>query len=487
MFHCNRKHLSLSLRRNLFILPLLLPFVAYAQNNTTASADINKQLADLTSLVRALQARVDDLESQLKTSGRSITQTSAPANIALPATAPANVAAPASVTAIAGNAVPAATAPPVGSDFLRGTTVNVLLDGYYGYNFNNPIGRVNLLRAYDVSSNSFSLNQADVVLENAADPEHGKRFGLRLDLQFGQATETLQGNASNELRPDVWRNIFQAYGTYVLPVGNGLTVDFGKWASSLGIEGNYTKDQMNYSRSYWFNFLPFYHTGARLNYKLTNSLTANYWVTNGTEQTEPFNNFKDQLLGLNLQPVKTLTWTLNYYLGQEHPDVQYLAVDNGGGLPTQQGTPFEPILNAPKGKLHVLDTYATWQPTPKLTLAIEGDYVVQRLTTTSPPLHTAGGAGYARYQLTPRTAFTGRAEYLSDRGGVFTGTVQVIKETTATFEQRIADGFLLREEWRRDFSNHPYFLTDTLDVLKKEQNTATIGVVWWFGAKEGAW
>src|SRR5208283_1141652 len=99
------------------------------------------------------------------------------------------------------------------------------------------------LRAYDVTSNAFSLNQADVVLENPVDPANGKPIGLRLDLQFGQATETLQGSASNELRPDVWRNLFQIYGTYVVPVGNGLTVDFGKWASSLGIEGNYSKDQ----------------------------------------------------------------------------------------------------------------------------------------------------------------------------------------------------------------------------------------------------
>jgi len=45
----------------------------------------------------------------------------------------------------------------------------------------------------------------------------------------------------------------------------------------------------------------------------------------------------------------------------------------------------------------------------------------------------------------------------------------------------------MRGEWRRDASNHPYFLTDTLGILKKEQNTATLGVVWWFGGKEGAW
>src|SRR5262249_26225211 len=139
-----------------------------------------------------------------------------------------------------------------------GATFNVMLDGYYAYNFNSPIGRANLLRAYDVSSNAFSLNQAAVVLESAADPAHGKRWDARLDLQSGQPPATLQGNSANEPRAAIYRNVFQAYGTYVVPVGSGLTVDFGKWASSLGYENNYTKDQINYSRSYWFNFLPFY-------------------------------------------------------------------------------------------------------------------------------------------------------------------------------------------------------------------------------------
>ena len=90
---------------------------------------------------------------------------------------------------------------------------------------------------YDVSSNSFSLNQADLIIERAADLQAGQRIGMRLDLQYGQATQTLQGNPTNELRPQVYRNIFQAYGTYVFPLAAGLTVDFGKWASSLGDRG----------------------------------------------------------------------------------------------------------------------------------------------------------------------------------------------------------------------------------------------------------
>ena len=451
----------------------IVPWVGHAQEKTDqSSADLNQRVSELSILVQRLQARVDELEGASRVPSQPAASNSSTAALVQP-------------SASQDSSAPSAS--PSGASLLGGTTVNFLFDGYYAYNFNNPIGRVNLLRAYDVSSNAFSLNQADVVLENAADPAHGKRFGLRLDLQYGQATATLQGNAANEPRPDVYRSIFQAYGTYVIPVGNGLTVDFGKWASSLGIEGNYTKDQMDYSRSYWFNFLPFYHMGARLNYKLNDTVALNYWITNGTQQTEPFNGFKDQLFGLSIQPHKNVAWTVNYYLGQEHPDVQFLPNSTNANLPTEQGLPFEPILNPPNGKLHVFDSYLTWQASSKLTFAVEGDYVIERLLTSSAPSHTTGGAGYARYQLTPKFAIAARTEYLSDRGGLFTGTTQAIKENTLTFEQKIADGFLLRAEWRRDASNHPYFLTDTLGTLKKEQNTATLGLVWWFGGKEGAW
>ena len=302
------------------------------------------------------------------------------------------------------------------------------------------------------------------------DPDHGKRFGARLDLQFGQATETLQGNQSNEPRPDIYRNIFQAYGTYVAPLGKGLTIDFGKWGSSIGLEGNYTKDQINYSRSFWFDYLPFYHEGIRANYKVNDLISANYWIDNGTNQTEPFNGFKDELFGVVLQPNKNLNWTINYYLGQKHPDVIFYP--NGGAppnSPTIQGVPFTPILNPPTGKLHIVDSYVTWNARPKLSFALEGDYVMKRLLTTSTPEHTDGGAAYARYEVSPKFAIEGRAEYLSDRGGLFSGTTQALKETTLTVDYRATGSFLLRGEFRRDFSNNPYFYSSILGVLRRNR------------------
>lgn len=450
------------------------------------ASDLNQEMVELRAIVGKLQKRVDELEKrsqaqQANASAAAAVSNGQPIADSVPSTTLAQ-----SQTQ---NASPQASSPSTSnaSEFVHRTTVNFLFDGYYGYNFNNPIGRVNLLRAYDISSNAFSINQADLVLENAVDPANGKRFGLRLDFQYGQATQTLQGNPANEPRPDIYRNVFQAYGTYVVPIGSGLTLDFGKFASSLGIEGNYTKDQMNYSRSFWFDFLPFYHMGLRAKYALNDRLTVNYWNVNGTQQTEPFNGFKDQFFGLTIQPTKTVTWNVNYYLGQEHPDVVYFPNGAPPGLPTEQGLPFAPIPNAPNGKLHIFDSYVTWQTTPKLTLAAEGDYVIERLLSSSPPSHTDGGALYAQYQLTPKLSFAGRVEYLADRGGLFTGVTQDVKESTFTTKYQFVEGFLVMGEWRRDFSNRPYFLTDTLGVLKKDQNTATLGLVWWFGGKQGSW
>ncbi|HZS56215.1 MAG TPA: outer membrane beta-barrel protein [Bryobacteraceae bacterium] len=468
---------------------LLLPALIIAQEPETpacqpvdSNVELKQQLTELRALVEKLQARVDGLEKILRASPQTSTSDAAQSQSDRVAGAPAVTQLGSegqtggSTTASTTNVVP------------PGTTINFFLDAYYGYNFNQPIGRVNLLRAYDVSSNAFSINQTGVVFENAADPEHGKRLGLRLDFQYGQATQSSQGNSANEPRPDIYRNIFQAYGTYVAPIGNGLTIDIGKFATSLGYENNYTKDQINYSRSFWFTFLPFYHLGLRANYKFNDKFALNYWIVNGTNQSEPFNGFKDELFGGAVTPTKNISWNIQYYLGQEHPDVMYFP--NGGapsGAPTLQGVPFEPISNPPGGKLHIFDTYLSWQMTPKWTFAIEADDVIERLYSNSAPAHTDGGAVYLKYQVNPKFYVGARAEYLSDHGKSFTGVAQALKENTVTLAYRFNEGFQVMGEWRRDFSNQPYFYTNLLGVLRGEQNTATLGFLWWFGGKQGTW
>jgi hypothetical protein len=485
-----------------FLALMLLPSYAMQGQAATASSS-HAEDEDLRETVRQLALRVSVLEEELHRQRAGAAMESAslkPAALVLPpvdvrssveSVSSSGVAEVAPVVTTQAATTQSAPAPSVLPTTLPGgATLNYALDGYYGYDFNHPIGRVEYLRAYDVLSNAFSINQADVVFALDPDAAAGRRYGVRLDLQFGQATATLQGNPANEARPDIYRNIFQAYGTYVVPVGKGLTVDVGKWASSLGIEGNYTKDQVNYSRSFYFDYLPFYHAGVRASYKVNDKLAVNYWIVNGTNQTEPTNSYKDELFGFTAQPTKNILWNFNYYIGQDHPDV---AAASNCTVPLQPGLCLQPINPAPDGKAHIFDSYVTWNASPKLSFSLEGDYVIQREWAnaapgeSSAPSRVDGGVVYARYQLTPKMALGGRTEYLSDRGGLYSGTTQALKEFTGTYEYKFGEGFQAKAEFRRDWSNVPFFLTNKPGVLSPSQPTATVGLVWWVGGKQGAW
>ena len=193
---------------------------------------------------------------------------------------------------------------PAAASVLDAVQFGVTFEGYYQYNWNRPSDRVNLLRAYDTRANVFSIQQTALVVESAPAVDEGRRFGARVDLQFGQATETVQGGPANEPRPDVYRHIWQAYGTYVFPVGRGLQTDFGKFASNLGYETNYAKDNKQFSRAYLFNFLPFYHSGLRVTLPVTDKLSVMYMLTNGIQQTEDFNDFKSNHVDGDRQAVQ---------------------------------------------------------------------------------------------------------------------------------------------------------------------------------------
>ena len=429
--------------------------------------------------IRQLRSELQRISERLDVLERSTTTSDvAPASLSLAPPSPASAPLPSSSPVAPATASAALSKEDRATlKFFHSTTLNFGLDGYYEYNFNQPIGRVNQLRAYDVGSNSFSINQASVIVERLPVASTGERFGGRIDLQFGQATETLQGSSANELRPQVWRNLFQAYGSYLAPVGSGLQFDFGKWASALGVEGNYTKDQINYSRSYLFDYLPFYHMGLRANYNLTPRINIAYWLVNGAQQTEDFNGFKSQAFIFTLKPASTVTWNVNYYFGAEQPDV----IPSPTGLPTQNITP------APNGREHIFDTYATWNATPRLTLIGEADFVLNRVLSSSQPKRVAAGALYVKYALPHNYNIAARTEYLDDRGGLFSGTTQALNEITLTFDHQIEPGFLARAEYRRDASNQAFFLTNTPPNLSHAQSTATVGLIFWWGQKQGSW
>ena len=358
--------------------------------------------------------------------------------------------------------------PSTATDAWRTIKFGATLEGYYQYNWNRPPDRSMTLRAYDTRSNTFGIQQAALVVDATPDVDAGRRYGLRIDLQFGQATETVQGSPANEPRPDVYRHVWQVYGTYVFPIGsNGLQTDFGKFASMLGYETNYAKDNQAFSRAYLFNFLPFYHSGLRVTFPVNDKVSLLYMLTNGIQQTEDFNDFKSNHLAAIVKPMSAITWTVNYYFGQEQSDL---------------GQP-----GGPDGFFRVFDTYIAYTPTTSWLFGLDANYVTNEIAADSDSLSLQGVAGYARYQITEPAAFGVRYERLDDEG-LFGGIDQVLQEITATAEYKLVDNFLLRAEFRRDWSDELFFPgRQGAPDAKKHQNTALIGAVWAIGNKSGVW
>lgn len=356
----------------------------------------------------------------------------------------------------------------LGVDPWRNVAFGVTLEAFYEYNWNRPPDRALLLRAYDTRSNTVGIQQAALVIDAAPDVEAGRRFGARVDLQSGMATDTVQGNPANEPRSEAYRHLWQVYGTYVFPVGpNGLQLDAGKYASMLGYETNYAKDNQAFSRAYLFNFLPFYHSGVRLTLPVNDRVSLLYMLSNGVQQTEDFNDFKSHHVAAVLKPASRVTWVVNHYLGQEQPD---------------DGAP-----GGPDGFFRVFDTNVVFAATPRLVLALDLNYVTNELTSDDPATSLQGIGAYARYQLAAAAALGVRYERLDDEG-LFGGIDQVLQETTVTAEYKYAEGFLVRAEFRRDWSDEPFFpgRLGSSD-LRRGQSTALLGGVWWFGNKQGAW
>ena len=106
-----------------------------------------------------------------------------------------------------------------------------------------------------------------------------------------------------------------------------------------------------------------------------------------------------------------MTWTVNYYFGQEQPD---------GGEP-----------DGPDGFFRVFDTYVAYTPTPTLSFGLDVELRHQRSEQGRRRRSSLQGIGvYARYQVTPPAALAIRYERLDDEG-LFGGIDQVLQEVTA--------------------------------------------------------
>jgi hypothetical protein len=160
------------------------------------------------------------------------------------------------------------------------------------------------------------------------------------------------------------------------------------------------------------------------------------------------------------------TWNVNYYTGPSNAETE-------------------------KGYRNLIDTTLLLTPNAKFNAYLNYDYgqnrdaVVGTGTTAVGDTtlnHWQGVAIAAHEQFTGTSAITGRFEFFHDMNGFSTGVAQELKEFTGTYEYKWAEGLLTRVEYRRDWSDQPYFHKGDTNFVDA-QSTVTAGFVAFFGPK----
>jgi hypothetical protein len=455
------------------------PSGATETSATTASAPAASSPADLDRRVEELEKELVELRSEMaarKQTEEATAATPAPAPAAVPQDKAADKG-PEKVTV---------------ASLLGPTSVSGFVDGYYQVNFNHPAGAFGTsgggagFRAFDFRDRTISLNMAELILDKAPDASGpAGRTGYHVSLGFGDAMNTVNSAENPLVGRGFAQYLKEAYFSYLAPVGKGLQVDVGKFVTPMGAEVIESKDNWNYSRGLLFTWaIPFYHFGARANYKFNDKYNLTGFVLNGWNNVVDNNSGKTYGFSFVGNPTKTASFTVNYLAGPEEPTGAF-GLDATGAR-----------VNVNKTWRQTVDVVGSYNPTAKLSFLAnvdygKGDKFVTDFTTVpftlSPAVWWAGGAGYVKYAIDANDYVAARYEYFEDHDGLMTGTFTPrlhFNEITATYQRTLATHLLTRFEYRRDMSQFPVYQLSTFATGVKHQDTVAIGLILLFDSRD---
>lgn len=353
----------------------------------------------------------------------------------------------AEATPAAQNPAPA-TEPVV--EFFKKVEVSGLVDTYFTYNFNEPTtGTFTPLRSFDVKHNQFSVALVELDLTKPATADD--RVGFRFDLQYGQVAQVFN---TDPLDNNNLVNVQQGYISYLAPAGKGLTFEVGKFVTPIGTEQTEANLNFNYSRTFLYQYGPFYHVGARIAYPVHSKVTLGAMLVNGWNSTGDSNAGKSVGGSITFVPSPKLTIIQNVLVGPEQ-------ADNTDDVRTYSDT----NLMYTSGKL-----------------STGFNYVYAMDSVGKDDVNWQGIALYLKGQLTPYFALAPRFGYVDDPDGfVFSPMAQKLKEFTMTAELKHSRGLITRFEYRRDWSDINFF--EKAGVARNNQNTFTVGFIVPFSSK----
>jgi len=406
-----------------------------------------------------------------------------------------------------------------------GFQVSGAAEASYTQNFNNPSTNLNSLRIFDTQANSFVPQVAQFMVERpAAAGSAMDRIGFRARVNFGAQSRFSRARTNYQPGADNTElDVHELYGEYILPVGNGLKIQFGKINTLIGLEVINSWENPNFSRSFTFGLAQaFTETGVRFTYPFASWATLAVGLVNGWDNIEDNNRGKTVTWNLNLTPVEQFGIIFYGSYGSEQGNGNSIYGNAGTGACALLGSPVGTIQCDPDAKRTVVGSLITIKPTSSDTLIIEpyyGNEANASFYSTHGNARWNALLAYYTHDFNDQTqpnAFSlrVRGELFEDAGGARTcvggnnfnggsnvcagpaaaggfgpttpifnfntgiGQVQTLQSYTFTIQWKPAPSLMTRTEFRHDHSNKNVFLNG--ENAANNQSTLAFSVVYLF-------
>ena len=340
-------------------------------------------------------------------------------------------------------------------------------------------GGVNELHFYD-HAGGYTFNAVELSVKK--DPSERYRFGYGAVITAGldsQKNHSLGIFRDADDGAPFYRNtekfdLPEAYVSYLVPLGSGLTLKAGRWATLIGYEGYETPKNLNVSRSFLYTLgTPYTNTGGLIGYQFTSWFGATVGLTQGWDNSDNNNGYVRPIGSFAFTPFDKLSATVNFLVGPEQNRNQM-----HGGVNNRW----------------IVDTTVLYTGIDKLTLAVNFDFAGEEndpaLVATRQDANSRWGgiAGYASYDWFQALRTAIRLEYFSDPQGVRSsetispGNKVDLWEITLTVEYKIWRGLVGRVEYRHDEANRKAFSLQNhgLTPTSRAQDTISFDLYYLF-------
>ena len=169
-------------------------------------------------------------------------------------------------------------------------TPEIRADINYTYGFRHPkddtIGG---------SSEIFRANEVQITQLGVGGDFHHDHVRARFMTQYGMYSTTTPRNDSSYSRgqwdlADAYRYLSEAYGGYHWDAMHGINLDAGIFVSYVGLFSYYNFDNWAYQPSYVSSNTPWFFTGVRAQFFVSEKLKIEPWFVNGWQSYGRFNN-----------------------------------------------------------------------------------------------------------------------------------------------------------------------------------------------------